>query len=307
MSYPINARVHKYYSNLIAIEHYNIFEVAHDKIVIFLGGLGDGITTVPYVRHLAVELDKHGWGLVEILTTSSYTGWGTGSLVRDALEITKAIRYFKSKTGGSKAKIVVMGHSTGTQQTMYYLTQQYSTDTNDLEKRPQIDGAILQAPCSDREAYELLNGRHVYEEYLKFAKEWVHRGNGNEVLPQRFAETFFNTSVNANRWVSLMDVRGGDDYFSSDLNANDHRTTFGKVRSKLLVVFSGNDQFVPGTVDKDMLVRQWQSATVPELWSAHSGVVKGATHEVGQESEPGAREELISRVCAFLTNEVDGQ
>jgi len=47
---------------------------------------------------------------------------------------------------GKFGKIVLMGSSTGCQDVMEYLTGANAA------KRPRIDGGILQAPVSDREA-----------------------------------------------------------------------------------------------------------------------------------------------------------
>jgi hypothetical protein len=301
----VNCTVHKYYRNLVGIEHPTSSGVHHKNLVIFVGGLGDGITTVPYVRDLSGELDKYGWGVVEILTLSSFDGWGCGSLPRDAYDITQAVRYFRSKAGGARDKIVVQGHSTGTQDTMYYLTQQYPGDTNELGKRPAIDGAILQANASDREAYIVMNGEKDWADKLKIAQEYVAAGKGEEALPNEWGKAFFFTrAINARRWVSLMAVRGGDDYFSSDLNSDDFAKTFGKVQTKLLVAYSGNDEFVPSRVDKQALVKKWEQATDSQYWSRFSGVVEGATHNVNDKSAPDARSILIAKIVAFLTEEV---
>lgn len=302
--------LHKYTPDLLAFEHPTLSGKPHDNILLFVGGLGDGLGTVPYVSHLAQELDSIGWGVVEILTRSSYLGWGIGSLVKDCEDITEAILYFKSKPGGgSKSKIVLQGHSTGCQDTMYYLTQQYSGDDNDISNRPKLAGAVLQASVSDREAYLTMNSKDVWNESLVHAKSIITDSTTDanyEVMPYKYCKTFFGAPISATRWKSLLDVRGDDDFFSSDLDETDFAKTFGKVSDygltgKLLLLYSGADEFVPESVDKKQMVEKWKNSTSQEIWSKYSGVVNGATHNCGPTSQSGALEDLVSRVKSFVS------
>lgn len=90
-----------------------------ENVLIFVGGLTDKLATVPYVPFLSGELNKMGWSVVQIEFTSSHIGWGTGSLARDHSEIAELVRFLKSKQGGARKKIGIMGHSTGCQNTIY--------------------------------------------------------------------------------------------------------------------------------------------------------------------------------------------
>ncbi len=65
----------------MAFEHTpNASQDAPNKLL-FIGGLGDGLGTVPFVDKLAEPgLDR--WNVVEVLISSSYSGWGTGSVKR---------------------------------------------------------------------------------------------------------------------------------------------------------------------------------------------------------------------------------
>ena len=294
--------LHKYLpsKHLISVEHLNPDTGdAFENLFIFIGGLTYSMTSTSYVEPLTKELASIGWGLSEVQISSCDIGWGTGSLSRDAEEITEAVRYYRSASGGSKKKIVLMGHSTGCQDIMYYLTQQYENDKNTLSERPSVDGAILQAGASDREAFSKALGQEKWQELLDAAKERVANGQGKDVLPYSFCDMFKGTPIDANRWVDLNEVRGGEDFFSSDLNADDHAKTFGKVNTKLLILYSGKDQYVPETFSKEELVDKWKKATDPKNWSEYSGIVPGATHGVDGESDPGAREDLFNRVKKF--------
>jgi predicted acetyltransferase len=53
-----------------------------ENYLLFIGGLGDGFFTVPYVQQLLVLI---GWNIIEVLISSSYKGWGTGSVTRQVV------------------------------------------------------------------------------------------------------------------------------------------------------------------------------------------------------------------------------
>lgn len=296
-----NCIVHRFHDRLIALEHAtkNAGQF-HDNIIIFIGGLSDGITTVPYVQPLAQALDTKGWGVVEILTQSSFIGYGTGSLARDSEDITNAIKYFYSEDGGSKKKIVILGHSTGSQDVLYYLTQQYDGDVNSLSQRPQIAGGILQGGGSDREALSIMYDKDFLDESLQVADQMISEGRKNEIMPWKFISKFFGAPISAYRWKAFADVRGDDDYFSSDLTQEDLSKTFGKLNTPLQVLFSGADEFVPESVNKEQLLAGWQKAA-GKFWSPYSAVVPKAKHRIlGGEDEKLSLDFFIDHVEKFV-------
>lgn len=66
-------------------------------------------STVPYTSNIADALSP-SWTIAQAILSSSYTGWGTSSLEKDAKELSRCVSYFRTiKTG----KIILMGHSTG--------------------------------------------------------------------------------------------------------------------------------------------------------------------------------------------------
>ncbi|KAK9324014.1 hypothetical protein V1517DRAFT_319025 [Lipomyces orientalis] len=284
--------IHMYAPRLVGFEFATSTGTTHKNVLLFVGGLGDGLLTVPYVPQLAKSLDGLGWGLVELLISSSYRGWGAGDLVRDACEIEQAVSYFSKLRGG---KIALMGHSTGCQDAIYYLTRYNASLVNS-----KLAAGILQAPVSDREAMQRLFPER-YTEMLDFAVSQINIGRGDEFLPKNYSDLFFSTPITAGRWVSLAKKLGDDDFFSSDIEDDVLKTTFGIVDVPLLVLYSGSDEFVPETVDKARLLGRWKSITSEDSWSPHSGIVEGGKHNLGEGSDSGAVDDAISRVSAFLT------
>lgn len=289
--------IHPYYKNLTAIEFGTKTSVP-ENFLIFIGGLGDGFLTVPYMTNVAeAVLDQFGslWVLVQALISSSYKGFGTGSLQRDAKELGQLVEYLRTNRGNARSKVVLMGHSTGCQDTMEYLCK-YSQgpDFNDIQR---LNGGILQAPVSDSEA---VLGNEKVAGYLKLAKELIDQGKPNELLPSGALKVLFDSPFSAYRFNSLASKYGDDDYFSSYLSDSDYAKSFGMILVPVLILYSGSDEFVPTSIDKQALVDQWQKNTKPEVWSIHSGVVDGATHNVGTRSKAHAVEDVVSRVVAFL-------
>ncbi|GMH32541.1 hypothetical protein BSKO_00375 [Bryopsis sp. KO-2023] len=114
---------------------------AHPSQVVYIGGMDEGLIGVPYIPSLASSLDDQGWSLVQAQISSSYLGYGVGSLDRDAKELAMLAAHLKAERGCQR--IVIIGHSTGCQDVVRYVKRNLS-DT-DL---PPLAGAVLQAPVS---------------------------------------------------------------------------------------------------------------------------------------------------------------
>ncbi|KAK4147291.1 uncharacterized protein C8A04DRAFT_8926 [Dichotomopilus funicola] len=336
--------------------------------ILFLGGLGDGLATTSYVSSLIPALASTPWSLFTLTLTSSYSAWGFGHLDRDTDEIAACIRhiqaYKRAKYGLSpgnatagggeggegqgeeEGKIVVMGHSTGSQCVLHYLSRpnphtSHSPWDRDLEhiRRPILDGAIMQAPVSDREAIKLVMrdgflGRtpaqlkETYDTLVRMAREQLDRdGDGNldggeeevcdAMLPVRLTAQFGyprNTPVSCRRFWSLVSPESPgkpaeDDMFSSDLGDGALAETFGRVaerglvRGKLMVLMSGADQAVPEWVDKEGLLERWRKVTDRggKIWDRErSGLIPGASHALSNDDQAEPRAFLVKRVLSFL-------
>ncbi|EAQ85462.1 hypothetical protein CHGG_09476 [Chaetomium globosum CBS 148.51] len=234
--------------------------------ILFLGGLGDGLATTSYVADIVTSLQPTQWSLFTLNLTSSYQSWGFGHLDRDTDEIAQCIAHIhahKTAHFGSPGRLVLMGHSTGSQCVLHYLSQpnphtRIPRFDRGLEHshRPVVDGAIMQAPVSDREAIHLImrDGflgrspaqlRETYDRLVALARAGVDGdgdGDGDEdgcdsMLPIHLTAQFGyprNTPVSCRRFLSLVspDSPGRpaeDDMFSSDLGEECLGRTFGMV------------------------------------------------------------------------------
>lgn len=295
MKFPIQGLVHQYAPRKIAFE-FN--PTGSKKALIFVGGLMDGLLTVPYLETLAKEVAAIGYSLIQIQISSSHIGWGTGSLERDSTEISQLVGYLKSEEGGAREVIGLMGHSTGCQNTTHYFNRQPRSSPAQFSA---IDFGILQAPVSDRITAGESLPKDTIEESLEIANRLISNGQPTEIMPSRFTKHFFDVPINAYRWNSLIAVRGDDDFFSPDLDDSDFASTFGKFDKPFLVLYSGADEYVPAWLDKKALMARWEKAAGSN-WSPYSKVVDGALHNIGEGSAPGAEEEAVRAVVQFLSS-----
>lgn len=297
--------------------------------LIFVGGLTDGFCTVPYVSKLAKALENTEWSVFSVLLSSSYGGWGVGSLDRDVNELGQCVRFIRDLKAArqpgppsSPGKIAIMGHSTGSQDVLHYLYSPTNSDGLESLARPPLDGAILQAPASDREGLQAIIAdslqpeelKKTYNELVELSRKKVSAGGDiDDILPMdKTAELSYpaDTPLSARRFLSLVSPESPenpseDDLFSSDLSDKRLQETFGQVgarglaKTKLLFLYSGNDEYCPRWVDKEKLLQRWQQATEAGggSWDAeNSGVIVGASHNVKDEGQ----QELIDRVLRYL-------
>jgi pimeloyl-ACP methyl ester carboxylesterase len=306
MAYPGTCHTYTYTPRLFAFEHTHPTAsqapTPNPNIFLWIGGLGDGILTVKYPQAIAASLPPN-WALAEVLLSSSYKGWGTGSLVRDAKELGDCVRYFKQLRPG--AKIVLMGHSTGCQDIMEYLVGEGK------ESRDSIDGAILQAGVSDREAWQdMVKADEVMKKQLEELKTKAYmllqEGKGEEIMPLEGNPVAkeFGAPITAYRLDSLLRLRGDDDYFSSDLDDADLARTFGKIpkESPMMFLWGSEDPYVPAHVDREGILKRWTDVVRQGngvVDDAHGGVIKGAHHNLNDDPKEVVQD-LVERVLGFL-------
>ncbi|KAI5805507.1 hypothetical protein DFH27DRAFT_374621 [Peziza echinospora] len=300
--------------------------------LLFIGGLGDDLLRPSYVHESLVPgvySSKLGsdWRVAEVAITSSGVGWGTGSVKRDAEELAQCVKYFRGLR--PDGKIVLMGHSTGCQDIIYLLTR--------LPNAPQLDGIILQASVSDREAlhtaprnpHPSTSPQHplappaqspASTSLLTIATTLAttpvspnsHSPGPKTILPIELTAPYFgfNCPINAARWYSLTappdpvtkKPRGEEDFFSSD--TPDRWLAFADIPrdTGVLILYSEEDEWVPVEIDKRALVERWVKLLVAKgvrVDEEGSGVVEEATHDL-EKVEEAVRKDVVDRVVAFL-------
>ncbi|KAF3765439.1 hypothetical protein M406DRAFT_88301 [Cryphonectria parasitica EP155] len=345
--------LHHYTETLVTFEYTTTGASAPRKphSILFIGGLGDGLASTSYTADLIRALQPTEWSLFTLNLTSAGQAWGVGHLDRDTDEIATCLRYIQeyktAKFGGgeddassssSTNKIVLMGHSTGSQCVLHYL---YRPNPHagpipsfdpwlEHVQRPAIDGAIAQAPVSDREAilWVLKHGigdrtpetcQKAYDEMVAIARAAEKNGElDGTLLPLALTDRIYppNTPISCRRFLSLVSpdspaAPGEDDLFSSDLSDELLAKTFGMVhqggllKGKLAMLHSGADQAVPDWVDKEKLLGRWGAAADHngkyQVWDKeHSGIIPNASHALSNDDQAEPRQWLCARVLSFL-------
>ncbi|KAI0382943.1 DUF1749-domain-containing protein [Hypomontagnella monticulosa] len=261
-----------------------------ENALVFIGGLGDGPHTVPYPRAIAKRLEMEpeiSYSVFEFRLTSSFSGFGFARLADDVADISALVKYLRSI---GKRRVVLLGHSTGCQDCMEYTSPSYDV--------APVDGFILQAPVSDRGAMALEMGESRLDEGLKISKELIASGRGHErMLPEHMTPSFRNTPISVSRWYALGASDGEDNYFDPSLPDNIVESYWKRIDKPILILHSGNDEFVASSIDKIALIQRWKAFCRPGIASEFSGAILGAGHRV---EEPEAEERLVNSVVNFL-------
>jgi pimeloyl-ACP methyl ester carboxylesterase len=261
---------------------------------ILLGGLSDGLWPVPYTAQLESAIGAIGWSLVQPILSSSYTGFGHGSLDRDVAELDELIDHLVDVRGATR--LAMVGHSTGAQDIVHFIRHGRQAD--------KVVAAALQAPVSDREAATICHDadmdeqdhQHQLNENLAVATRMRDDGRLDELMPR----AAFWAPITASRYLDLT-VRGGrDDYFSSDYtDAELHERLSHLQTTRCLFACSGADEYIPKTVDIPLLMERLCRAAAGAM--AESSPQPGLYLPTGNHnlsSRDGA--DALSFVAAFV-------
>nr|KMM72916.1 hypothetical protein CPAG_09206 [Coccidioides posadasii RMSCC 3488] len=324
--------LHHYLDKLCAFEYGGSTPELKPHTLLFIAGLSDGLGTVPFINDIAKALEPTKWSVFSVLLSSSYSGWGMSTLDRDIEEIGSCVEYVRRYKGGrghdKPGMIALMGHSTGSQDVLHYLYSPNPLQAGSGLKRHPVDGAILQAPVSDREYLLQTLGTgsatsealtKVYNELVALAKANVAAGNMDTALPLAATAQLgypHDVPLSSHRFLSITSPDSPespleDDLFSSDLNDDRLLQTFGAIGSRgmlkgsLLVLPGEEDEYVPMWVNKKMLLERWENATKQgaggrDIWDTTSGLVAGAFNSPGGRTQEEPRKELVSRVERYL-------
>ncbi|KAL3799004.1 hypothetical protein HJC23_005143 [Cyclotella cryptica] len=287
-------KLFQYHANLVAFESSPPTTSMSRNKCILIGGLSDGLIPTPYTSDLEKECHSLGWSLVQPLLSSSYLGFGSGSLSRDTSEIELLMNYLVCHHDADFFTLV--GHSTGCQNSIHFLKH---GDTDMVKK---VKFVALQAPVSDRESMSLTPGNH--DANLEHAKSLLSQHKGEEMMPR---STFW-APITASRYLDLFDVKGDDDFFSSDLSDEELHERLGHIGNlgkktglRLLAVFSGKDEYVPETIEKEVLLERLVTAMnggKRNHGAARGLLLKNANHNLSDGS--GDKEIFVKEVGNLL-------
>lgn len=241
---------------------------------ILLGGLSDGFLPTPYTLALAEQLQNISspWSLVQVILSSSYTGFGHSSLDQDARELEELMDYLSQHHHAQQFALI--GHSTGCQQIVHYfllLLQASSKKTN-------IHSVFLQAPVSDRE--------HAVDQDPQAVAQYIRRALQEHTDPSTMMpRAAFWAPITAQRYLDLHQKYGKDDYFSSDLTDEELNQRLSHmsqaVTHSIWVVNSGQDEYVPASVSLPAHTERLARAMGPR---AYARVLPTGNHNLSLQS-----------------------
>ncbi|KAL6901052.1 DUF1749 domain-containing protein [Trichoderma evansii] len=279
---PFPVTVHPYRPGYAA---YETGPAGRKNAIVFIGGLGDGPHSVQYLRTVAKHLEEAkdlSYSLFEFRLRSSFSGFGTGSLADDVADISTLVKYLRSI---GKSKVVLFGHSTGCQDCAEY------TNYAKHDSSP-VDGFILQAPISDREAFKL--EFPDTDKSVQVAEQMIAAGKADHIAPKEVIPPSLGPAVSAH-FTNNPCCRGDEDFFSSDLDETMVKTIWSRFDKPVLVLHSEKDENVPRNVDQKKLNKLYQQAGAQV--SSLSDLIPNTGHTVRRDS---AREWLGERVIKFL-------
>jgi len=251
----------------------------YPKVLVAVGGLSCGLMFAPYVEELVRVLpESTGWSVVQPLLSSSHSGWGMGSVSQDAKEIDQLVSILSNSYGCKE--VILLGHSTGCQDAVMY-AQRYMGRHGVVLK-----GVVLQGPVSDREFFKGYLEETKHDGLIELSRDMVEAGRGEDVA---FVFREWNTvvPVSARRWLSLADVGGEDDMFSSDFSNQELADILDCLQNvETLVLMGGADECVkPGLAAAEMGQRLKDAIGSS---SAKVCVIEGGSHDLSKHAKEAA-------------------
>jgi hypothetical protein len=326
----MEGKLHIYHSKrrLILFEYASASSPSNNNILLFVGGMFDNFRGTGYVDELATALQNSAWRVCHVQLSSATRSFGTMSLARDVEEIDACIKFIRSsKIGKSDTKVVLMGHSTGCQDVLTYI---YSSGS-----RSPIQGAILQAAVSDRDA--AMNSvntnpetKKLYDQAMEIVSSTPKEQYKTTIIPMHLTTPIFGpVPMSITRFLSLVspgspENPGPDDLFSNDLPSSQLSKTFGRVgadtsplqplstqQRSLMILNSGSDEAVPSHVDKAALVERWKTEIEAGGAELHpqSHVIPNAIHDVSGETDEQkhARQVVLRKAVVAYLDDVLGK
>lgn len=261
-----------------------------DPVIIFIHGLTGSLFS-GMAQSIADKLTRNGIGLLyfnnrgaEIVAKfkkedqrktkgyeSLYLGTALEKFTDSRLDLEAAIDFLKEK---KHKEIYLMGHSTGCQKSVYYLSQR--------GKQKDVTGVILIAPLSD---YGVLRNESNYRLWLEYTQRAVKNGRSDQLMPQELIDGYWSNQ----RFLSLTDPNSEEEIFTY---ASDKEPgTLRKVKIPTLVILGEEDQYADRSVLK---LVEWFEANV-QAKQKRVTWIEGANH-----SFQGKEKKLVEEIIGFV-------
>ena len=249
------------------------------QCLIILGGLTDGLLSLPYIDNLSSSIQSKSYSLIQPLLRSSYFHYGWHSIDDDVQDLKSLIDYLNDHRKHLES-IVLMGHSTGCQDIVHYLRQQ--------NIHPKIHRVILQGPVSDREYASTLEST---KDQLNFCYQ-NRKTNSNEWLPR----SLHQTPLTIQRCLSLNERNSIEDLFSSDLTDEELNNIYANIHLPILWIWSKQDHYVPDNIREH--VCHFVRSRLANKPNSTFVLLENADHAVSQQQDQIS---MIEHIIQFIS------
>jgi len=274
MSIIANGRLVEYTNSPCSLQVFESGLIGAGNVIVMLGGLTDGLMACSYVPKLSSLCAESGYALLQPILRSSYCQFGTGTLIRDMDDLINLFKWI-NKRSENNSKVILMGHSTGCNISVYFCKHAPDTWKN------MVCGAILQAPVSDREAFAIEQPPQTIKDILEVSKKLISNGEGQTIVHSLYGIA----PLSAARAIDLFEKNGLDDMFSSDFTDEELCSRIGHMFDfPTLFVISLSDEYVPEFVYPKLGLRFKE--TVP---GSSLCMIEGAIHSLASPEQAASQ------------------
>lgn len=259
-----------------------------DTVYIFLHGLGGSLFSrssllevlASQKKTAVLSFNNRGFGLINSFKVKKsetkkeflLAGMAHEKFIDCVDDISGAINYAHMR--GAK-KIILLGHSTGCQKIIYYLSK---------NPRVKIQAAILLAPMSDYASIDVTN--KDYLKALKAANKLKQAGKENNLLASRLWPYY----ISAQRFLSLYTLNSREEIFSYSSKKNPQ--VLKKVHQTLLIFLAEQDE----VRDREIIeIKEWFDNNLKKKKNYSSIIIKEARHSFEDKDK-----ELLMNINKFL-------
>ena len=192
-------------------------------------------------------------------------------------DIRTGVRFLKKR---GYRTIILVGHSTGSQKSLYYLSQ--TRDRN-------VKGLVLAGPVSDISVRRRELG-HGFTKNIAAAKRFMKRSGGRTLLPPSITKEF----LSAQRYVSLFSPGSPEDVFPY-YNPKAEWTALRRIKTPTLVIFGGKDEYLDRSAKETV---KTFLAHAPARSRLVTAVIKSAGHNFR-----GKEKDFANAIMRWITLE----
>lgn len=178
------------------------------------------------------------------------------------------------------SKIILVGHSTGCQKSVYYLSGSDASTS--------VIGAVLLCPLSDYAAALALSDLEILRDAVAVAEDLIARGTPFALLPDELGVGLYS----AQRFLSLNTPDSTEEIFTY-AQPEKTPTTLQSVRVPMLAVFAENDEYSDRPAEQ---LERW-FVSVKKSQKLKTAIISGAVHNLS------GYEAAVSKVVQSFTKE----